>query len=236
MRNTVIRVVAALVLAAGGTLALVQYVETAKAEAVADEAQVNVLVVQAPIAKGTPASDIAARVQAVPMPARVKAGDAVASVAELGTMRATVDLVPGEQLVRARFAEAATALRGQAPAGLHQITVPLDPERALGGNLAAGDTVGVLLSFEPETTHLELHKVTVTDVRVAEGGSAEAEGAPAKVPAAIKGRYLVTLAVTAAGAEQLVFATENGSIWLTAEPADAPTDPTVAVNRANVIR
>ena len=51
--------------------------------------------------------------------------------------------------MKARFTGAGTAAASKATEGLLQVTVPLEPERALGGNIRAGDTVGVLLSFEP---------------------------------------------------------------------------------------
>jgi pilus assembly protein CpaB len=243
MGSKVIRVVLAFVLAAVGTGVLVKYVDSARAEAVADEAQVNVLIVESAVDKGTPAAELAAKVRTAPVPARLRSTDAVTELAELGDLRATVDLLPGEQVVKGRFAQAGTALRGKAPDGLLQVTITVDAAQAIGGNLRAGDTVGVLLSFEaadlvaggkaPETTHLELHKLTVTNVQVA-GQAAEAAKAGDEVPAAIGGKYLVTLAVTAPQAEQIVFATQNGTIWLAAEPKDAPTDGTKLVDRGNV--
>jgi pilus assembly protein CpaB len=243
MGSKVIRVVLAFVLAAVGTGVLVKYVDSARAEAVADEAQVNVLVVDMAVDKGTPAAELAPKVRTIQVPARLRSADAVSELAELGELRATVDLLPGEQVVKGRFAEAGTALRGKAPDGLLQVTVTVDAAQAIGGNLRAGDTVGVLLSFKPfeilsggktpDTTHLELHKVTVTNVQVA-GQAADAAKASGDVPAAIGGEYLVTLAVTAPQAEQVVFTAQNGTIWLSAEPEDAPTDGTKLVDRGNV--
>ena len=73
--------------------------------------------------------------------------------------------------------------RASVPAGLQELTVSLDPTRAVGGSLRVGDTVGVVLSFEPfdlpgsedqspNTTHLTFHKVLVTAVQFAEGDGA----------------------------------------------------------------
>ena len=83
-------------------------------------------------------------------------------------------------------------------------------------------------------THLALHKVPVTNVQVAEQ-TVTADQKKTDAPSAIKGKYLVTLAVTAPAAEQVVFTAQNGSIWLTAEPADASTDGTRLVTGANVL-
>jgi pilus assembly protein CpaB len=69
---------------------------------------------------------------------------------------AVTDIVAGEQLQQARFATA-DELRGrgsfQLPEdaqNLHQITVPLPTARALGGDIAPGDTVGVFISLDAE--------------------------------------------------------------------------------------
>src|ERR671917_139673 len=77
--------------------------------------------------------------------------------------------------------------RGDIPEGLQEVTVPLEPARALGGRIAAGDTVGVFLSFDPfdigntgektaNVTHLELHKVVVTRVQLDDSGDGTGVG------------------------------------------------------------
>jgi pilus assembly protein CpaB len=230
-------------LAATGTGVLVRYVESARTDALADEQMVSVLVVQSRIDRGTPATQISDKVRSIDVPTRVRPDGAVTSLADLGTKRAAVDLLPGEQLVVARFNASGATASTPATDGLLQVTVSLDPERALGGNVRMGDTVGVLLSVDsadagngqkaPKSTHLVLHKVPVANVQVAEQAT-DADTAATRVPSAIKGRYLVTLAVSAPAAEQLVFTAENGTIWLSAEPVDAPTDGTRTVNPTNV--
>jgi pilus assembly protein CpaB len=253
VRSKGIRVVAALLLATLGTLVLVRYVETARAEAVAAEQLVDVLVVGTRIDKGTAAADIEGKVRRTQVPAKVRATDAVTEVSQLADLFTTVDLRPGEQVVRARFATAGTAARGEAPKGLLQVTVSLDPERALGGNIRPADTVGVLLSFDPfegddgrktgNTTHLELHKVLVTDVQLeAQGGGMSRDDDKDKnkdkdkdaVATAKSGKYLVTLAIEAPAVEQVVFTAEHGFIWLSAEPKDAPEGGAKIVDRGNV--
>jgi pilus assembly protein CpaB len=250
MRNKTVRLVAAVLLATMGTLVLVRYVESARQRAVAAETLVDVLLVEQKIDKGTAAADIAKKVKKSEVPAKLKAADAVTNVDDLKDLHATADLLPGEQVVKARFANAGTATRGEAPKGLLQVTVRLESERALGGEVRPGDTVGVLLSFKPfsddggvktgSTTHLELHKVLVTDVQIQSSGggiggsSDEKKEAKDGVNKAPSGTYLVTIALDAPAVEQVVFATEFGSIWLSAEPKDAPEGGTKAVGRSNV--
>jgi pilus assembly protein CpaB len=45
---------------------------------------------------------------------------------------------------------------------------------------------------------------------------------------------MITLAVTAAQAEAVVFGMEHGTIWLTLEPADADTGGTSVVEPENI--
>jgi pilus assembly protein CpaB len=246
MKRRWVGVVAAFLLATLGTLVLVSYVQGARDEAVAEERLVDVLVVTSKVERGAAAADLEGEVEVVEVPARLRVEDAVASLAELGDLHAAADLLPGEQVTRARFASQGDAARGEAPEGLLQVTVALDPERALGGKVRAGDSVAVLLSFDPfeaengqktaNTTHLELHKVTVTDVQLQSLGTAAPTGDPVAegVANAAQGKYLVTLAIDAPAVEQVVFAAEHGFVWLSNEPADASEGGTKIVTRANV--
>lgn len=251
MRRRVTGIVASLLLASLGTLLLVAYVQSARNEAVAGERMVDVLVVTDAIEKGTKAVDIEDLVTVRQVPAKVKADGAIDDVDDLNDdLVASVELVPGEQVVSTRFVTRQQAARGDVPEGLQEVTVPLEPARALGGRLTAGDTVGVFLSFDPfeisregdktpNTTHLELHKVLVTGVQVenAQGlgaddaGAEDEEGRPSSAPT---GTFLVTLAVDAPAAEKVVFAAEHGFVWLSAEPQDADESGTDIVTRGNV--
>jgi len=247
MRRRVTGIVAALVLASLGTVMLVVYVQSARDEAVAGERMVDVLVVSDDIEKGTKAADIDDLVDTKQVPAKVRADGAVEDLADLDDESvAAVDLVPGEQVVAARFVSRQEAARGDLPEGLQEVTVPLEPARALGGRLTAGDSVGVFLSFDPfdigdtgeqtaNSTHLELHKVAVTNVQLQGQGATPVSSDDSKgVGGAADGKYLVTLAIDAPAVEQLVFAAEHGSVWLSAEPKDAPEGGTKIVTRGNV--
>ncbi len=251
MRRRVTGIVASLLLASLGTMLLVAYVQSARNEAVAGERMVDVLVVTEAIEKGTKAADIEDSVTVRQVPAKVRADGAVEDVDNLDDdLVSSVELVPGEQVVSTRFVTRQQASRGDVPEGLQEVTVPLEPARALGGRLAAGDTVGVFLSFDPfevsrdgdktpNTTHLELHKVLVTGVQLestqALGGEDEAgDGEDGRPTSAPTGTFLITLAVDASAAEKVVFAAEHGFVWLSAEPEDADEGGTEIVTRGNV--
>jgi pilus assembly protein CpaB len=243
MARKLIGVIAALALAAVGTAALLVYVQGAERRALAGEETVPVFVVREAINRGTQGTDIGGRVERQLVPAKVQALGSVDELSALQGKVAAVDLVPGEQLVLQRFVAPQELRAVQVPDGLLQVTVSLEPQRALGGMLSAGDLVGVVASFtgsgsdgedaEPSqsgpTTHLVLHKVLVSNVQASAGsGLGIGGGGDQADPAttAPSGDLLITLAVNAGAAERVVFAAEHGSLWLTAEPDGAPEDGT----------
>jgi pilus assembly protein CpaB len=252
MRRRVTGIVASLLLASLGTLLLVAYVQSARNEAVAGERMVDVLVVTDAIDKGTKAADIEESVAVRQVPGKVKADGAIDDVDDLNDeLVAAIELVPGEQVVSTRFVTRQAAARGDVPEGLQEVTVPLEPARAVGGRLSAGDTVGVFLSFDPfeidregdktpNTSHLELHKVLVTGVQfqntggLGGGGGNEDEAEDGRPSEAPTGTFLVTIAVDAPSAEKVVFAAEHGFVWLSAEPEDADESGTDIITRGNV--
>jgi pilus assembly protein CpaB len=252
MKRKIIGILAALVLASIGTAALIIYVESAKYRAVAAEELVDVYVVSQPIAKGTGIAQIKETVETAGVPAKVVPEDAVTDLSDLdGELVAAVDLQPGEQLLTSRLVDPADLSRATVPAGLQELTVALDPARAVGGTLNPGETVGVVLSFEPfdlpqsddqtpNTTHLTFHKILVTSVQFAQGDTAttntaqeDEEETEAGEPAPAN-QLLVTLALSSPQVEQVVFAAEFGHIWLTAENADASEAGTRVVTLAEV--
>jgi pilus assembly protein CpaB len=247
MRSRVIGALAALVLGVVGTAVLVGYVRGAEARALDGTRTVNVLVVNEPVAEGTAADQLGDLVASEAVPAKVVAATSVASLDQLEGQVAAVALEPGEQVLTSRFADPASLQeRGQVevPEGMHQVTVALDPERALGGQVAPGDTVGVFISMDDgheggPTTHLVLHKVLVTGVQGAPASAADdgdEDNDEQAAPAVPDGRLLVTLATRAPAAERLVFAAEHGSVWLSSEPGDAGEDGTRIQHREEIYR
>ncbi|MCB0996344.1 MAG: hypothetical protein KDB21_14710 [Acidimicrobiales bacterium] len=157
MRRRIIGLLAALLLAGFGTFVLVGYVQGASERASAGQELVNVLVVTSPVAAGTPASELASSVELRQIPLESKAVGAVVDLAELGEYVTSIDLVPGEQLVSARFVDSATVepeREGvpvpvvEVPEGMVEVSFSIEPERMLGGLLAPGDHVMVVGSFD----------------------------------------------------------------------------------------
>lgn len=240
MKRRVAAAIIALLLAGLGAFVLLAYVGNADRRAMAGLQPVDVLVVTAPVPEGTTAEALGKLVETKTMPQTAVAERAVSSLTALSGQVATTDLQPGEQVLASRFANPATlgpADEAKVPKGLQTVAVALDPPRALGGRLAAGDTVGVFLSLPKDgeaaaSTRLVLDQVLVTRV---EGGSTtpvqKGDDAPAAGAAAA---VTVTLAVSARDAETLVFGAEHGTLWLSLEPADAVVGDTRGVTRKKV--
>jgi pilus assembly protein CpaB len=228
-RQKLIGILASVLLAAVGTGLLVTYVRGAGNRASTGEKTVDVLVVSATIPKGTKAEDIAASLRLEQVPVKLATTGALTSTSQLAGKVAAVDLLPGEQLVSTRFTTAAE-VQGIG-AGMLQVTISLDPVRVLGGQLRKGDSVAVTVSFgEPETTHMILHKVKVTDVRTPDG---VAVASPANGPAPAAS-LLVTLALDAPSVEKVVFGAEHGRLWLAWEPKEANESGTKIQTKAGV--
>lgn len=153
MRRKVLAITAALVFGLLGTTMLIRFVRGAETRALADERLVEVYVVTTPISAGTPGSSMQPRLRLEQVPVKVRASGAVTDLEAVDDLVASVDLVPGEQLVLSRLIEptslAARQSTVQAPEGHVEVTVPFEPARIVGGLISPGDTVVLFASFDP---------------------------------------------------------------------------------------
>ena len=238
MKRRVMAVLLSLLLAAVGGFLVLSYAGNSDRRAMRDMEPADVLVATKPIPKGTSTDDLAGAVTVRPLPAIALVPGAVTSVGQIAGRVTATDIQPGEQLSERRFVDPATLtdLPVSVPAGMQQISLKLDSQRVLGGDLKPGATVGVFLSAGDKpagVTHLAIHKVLVTKV---EGGAAAPQGGDSSAHPAMDAGLLVTLATTANNAERIVFAAEYGSIWLSSEPADAVVSGTRPVTEKNLYR
>jgi pilus assembly protein CpaB len=243
VRRRLLAAFAALVLLVVGTAVLVAYVRGADARALAGARTVEVLVVDEVIPQGTPGSELAGLVRTEVLPAKAALEGRVTDLSSLTGRVSTVDLQPGEQLLASRFqrpddlqAPGTVAV----PDGLQEVSVVLEPQRAVGGRLAAGDTVGVFVSLSGDgggATHAVLHTILVTQVQGAPAPAApaaeDAETAAAGTPVP-SSSLMVTFAVTAAQAEAVVFGVEHGTMWLSLEPEGADISGTEVITPGNI--
>lgn len=146
-QRRIIGIVAATVLALVGTVALVGYVQSARDDAVAQEALVDVYVVDDFVPKGASPDTIKTSVSIEQVPARLMQSGAITDLEAIGDRVAAADLEPGDQLLAARLA--GKELVSEEVTDKVQVSVLLEAERAVGGVLRKGDLVGVYLSFDP---------------------------------------------------------------------------------------
>lgn len=181
MSRKIFGLLTAVVLALVGTFALVAFVTNAEARALEGEELIEVYVVAEPIPGGTPGEEVEDSVVVEQVPVKVRAAGAVESMSSLVGRVAAVDLQPGEQLIETRFVDlsefADRAAGVQIPEDMIEVTLELEPQRAVGGLLEPGQTVAVLASFEP-------FDLTATVVEV----DGEQVGLPSAVASEIDGQ------------------------------------------------
>lgn len=146
-KRRAIGIVAAMILAIIGTVALVGYVQSAKDRAVAEEALVDLYVVDELVPKGAESDTIKSSVSLEQVPARLKQSGAITDLDAVGENVAATDLQPGDQLLAARLVPKDQV--SEVVTDKVQISALLEAERAVGGSLQKGDLVGVYLSFDP---------------------------------------------------------------------------------------
>ncbi|MDH5521230.1 MAG: Flp pilus assembly protein CpaB, partial [Acidimicrobiia bacterium] len=196
MSKRVIGLLAAVVLALVGTVALVAFVSGAEDRALEGEELVEVYVVTDLIPGGTAGDDLEDSVIVEEVPAKVRPDDAVDNLAALRGRVAAVDLQPGEQLLESRFVGldefADRAVGVQIPDDMVEITVALDPERAVGGLLEPGQTVAVIASFEPFQLSATVVEIDGQEVALPAAVADSVEGATPNTTDIILRKVLVT--------------------------------------------
>ena len=239
IRRLIIALVALLIAAVGGVSTYL-YAAGADARAMARMSPTQVLVVAEPVDEGTPAEELSRSVAVAELPAAAVVSGAVQDLSDVAGLLTSTDLQPGEQLLEARFVEPqALDAEVEVPPNMHELSISLDAQRVIGGELRRGDTVGIFVSgtvagtgpaggsAEADLTRIILHKVLVTAVAGAVSITTDEQGQEVEAPAAEQ--IMVTLALTAPDAELVVFAQEFGSIWLSLEGAEVPEDGTRVV-------
>jgi pilus assembly protein CpaB len=215
----VLAALAALLLAAFGAIVLIAYVRGADARAEAGATLVPVLVVDEPVPAGTPAEDVADHVSTVQVPQRLVATGSVADLADVAGLTTTAELLAGEQVMAARFADPTVQpddgiVEGEP--GTQEVSLALEAQRAVGGVLTAGDRIGVFITgagMDAENpiaaTNLVVADVLVTRVQ---GGTD---------PAAT---ITVTLALSEQDAAVVIAGMERGTVWLSLQSEGEAAD------------
>src|SRR5262245_5453967 len=177
MSRRTLGIVAAVVLGAIGTFVLVAYVRDAEDRAVAGEKMINVVIASKSIDAGTAAEDLGVATKTEQVPAKARGETAISNLKQVKGLVTTTDLVKGEQLLRSRFAAAGETRKGvgtvKIPAGFVEITLSLEPQRAVGGLIKPGNKVVAIGTASPNspqsgdsTSAVLAHQVLVTNVQL----------------------------------------------------------------------
>ena len=233
MKTRIIGAVVALILAIIGAFVLVTYVRGADARAAEGAELTEVYVVQETISKGTAGESISEFVEIDTVPERNVAEGHVTDLADLEGRVADADILAGEQLLEARFVDPdELAARGEVPvpAGMQLVSFTLPADRVVGGQVRAGDRIGLVSTVDPDevgeeadvvnpVTHFAFHGVLVTKVQGVVGvdpetGEALDQGAADSI--------MVTIALSAPDVERWVWfaegeAAQYAQMWLTLE-------------------
>lgn len=210
-----IAAVAAALLALFGALVLISWVNGADARAQAGQQLVPVLVATSKVSTGTSADAMGGSVVVQQVPKRLVAPGSLTALSAVKGQVANADLLPGEQLVSGRFADPAKLLPAgtvAVPAGMVEVSVTLDAQRAVGGAVKAGDEVGVQITDQKSAdSGVSSYSVwhVFPDVLVT-----RATGPAADAKADANAQYTVTLALPPADAAAVILGTTSKSIWL----------------------
>jgi pilus assembly protein CpaB len=209
---------AAVLVAALGTTLVFAYVKKADDRAIADQRPVTVLIAKATIAAGTRVIDAAnsGAFQSKELPQSAVAPGALSSTEPIKDQVALGTIFPGQQLLSGMFgATAATTASIAIPPG--QIAASFsfgDPQR-VAGFVQPGSEIVIFLTSSLDnsvsSTRVLLPKVTV----IAVGPTTITPPAnPAQANPEALPRAMLTLALTQAQAQKLIFAQGNGSLYL----------------------
>lgn len=240
----IIGAIVAVILVVVGGLAIFLYVQNADVRAAQGQKLESVYIVQTPIPKGTSGASIQNQVKIEQLPASAIQPGIVTNLSTLENKVANTDLLQGDQLVMARFSSPEELAAGgtvPVPKGMQEVTIALAAPQMVGGQVKAGDHVGIVYTGvdgrtnttntgaqnSGEVTQFLYQQVLVTDVIFGvaatqtstapnSNSGSNSNGSTAQTA----GTLMVTFAVTALQASKIIFAAQHGgnnssTLWLT---------------------
>lgn len=235
MNKRIIAVAGAAVLALIGIVMLISYASNANDRAFNGAELATVLQVTSAVPADTKAEDLAGSVKSVKLPKTAIAQGAISNLSDVTGLLTTTALEPGEQVLLARFSQNGAGKAGAAesktgvPTGFQEVTVQLDAARAVGGDLKAGNLVGVIASYATTDTggFTQLAKNFIKVTRVSGGSAASGDAG---------GQQLITLAVKTRDAGRIINAAEFGKLWLTLQNKDTETGNGGSITKSEITR
>jgi pilus assembly protein CpaB len=233
VKKQAVAALVAVLLAAVGVLALVNYANGANDRAFEGAKLVEVLRVRTDVPIHTPAERMSASVELVKIPASAKVDGALTSLDSVKSESTNAPLNKGEQVLASRFSGASETKSSEAslPKGMQEVTISVGDPRIPTGKLKPGDRVGVMTSYPDSEgkgaagyTNMAAGRVLVTRVSNKLGTG---DGTTAS---------LVTLAVDTVAAEKIVNASEFGKVWLTLQGDDADISGRRTISGQDVLK
>ncbi len=243
MRTRILVVIVALVLGGLAAVMAARYLGSARSSIEAENEMVEVLVAQEDIPAGLASEDLVTRKLLVheEIPRRFVAADAVYSVRAIEGQVLAVPLSKREQATKSRFQFPSQAgLSYTVPEDYVAVTIPSDEVRGVAGLIKPGDHVAVFVTIETTADRLSaVTKVIIPKARVLAVGTSVGIEAPQQATegssngdsGVFSGNErnrqadavprTVTLALSIAQAERLVFSQERGEVWLALLPTNA---------------
>jgi pilus assembly protein CpaB len=233
MQSRVLAVLIAVVLALVATAALVVYVNGADRRAISGQEPRMVWVAAQLIKAGTSGQTArnTGQIKQIPVPNKNVVAGAVLSMPQIENRYAAVDIVAGEQLLLKRWvgAEDVAGRRLlQIEPGHQALAIEMDMVRQVAGFVTPGDKVSLVLSMKRpapggdlERSQFLLQNVQVLAVGATALANSAAQGGGSRVNQGRGEVAAVTLSIPDERVEQVVYAAENGSIYMTLLPPDA---------------
>jgi Flp pilus assembly protein CpaB len=213
---------AATVAAALAALLIVVFLQKYRNDLSARSLPVSALVADSLIQKGASAETAGAQGQfsVAKLPReQVKAG-ALADAAALKGQVAVDDILPGQQLTPADFKAAGNGLVTKLGPDDRAVSIALDAQHSLGGQLVAGDHVDVLSGLVLNSGSARERPVLKTLMQNILVLSVPGVAAPAAGTAGGAGAAGVTLRVSSRTAGILAYAADHGQVWLSLRALD----------------
>lgn len=172
--------------------------------------------------------------RSVPRSALVRG--AVTNIGALEGRETSAAIAAGEQITTARLRGSSTQLPGGSlgiPDGFQALTLPLEAPRVAGGVIQRSDHVtiyGTFTNIASQSGSSPASTVTlVPDVEVLRVSSSGEE-------AGTNNNYWITLAFKPRDAQKVVFAQEQGSVWMSLLPPNQRGSSSRPVNAVQLVR
>jgi pilus assembly protein CpaB len=243
MRTRIVILIVALALGVLAAVMAAQYLNDARTKVAAESEPIEVLVAQSDVPRGVTSEELVAQdlVKLEEVPRRFVAADAVSSPRAIEGQVLATPLSSGQQVTAASFQVPSTAgVSFSINADQQAVAIPVDEVRGVSGLVKPGDRVAVYVTVspgpagEPDYTKQLLAEAKVVAVGASlQSDSQSEEEEQGSGIAAAQGRgtedgraaRTLTLAISPADVERVVFAAETGDVYVSLLPANAEDQP-----------